>query len=357
MSSHLHAVILAGGSGVRFWPLSRRARPKQFLRLFGDRSLIQSTVDRVEELIPAERTWVVCGEPHAAAVREELPAIPGDQILVEPAARNTAAAIALACHHVSARDPEAILAVLPADHHVEDEETFRLGLEYATGAASAGYIVTLGIQPTRPATGYGWVKRGETLASADSLPTYEVAAFEEKPDEARALALLSSGNYLWNAGIFVFQAGTLLSELDKHLPGVAAPLRSLAGRLDDREALAAAWGEVESISIDKGVMERTRRAACVPVDCGWSDVGSLPAALSLSSGDEAHNHLLGDAFAPESKHCLIHAQGGRPVVVLGGEYLVVVDTPDAVLVAPRDRVEEIRDVVEILEAAGREELL
>jgi mannose-1-phosphate guanylyltransferase/mannose-6-phosphate isomerase len=329
MTARLHGVILAGGSGIRFWPLSRRARPKQFLRVSGPRTLLQASAERLRPLIDPERTWVVCGAAHAGAVAADLPDLP----------------------------PEAILAILPADHHVEDEAAFRDALALAAKGARAGHIVTLGITPTRPETGYGWIERGAPLGLDDDEALCAVAAFVEKPERARAEALLAGGRHLWNAGVFVFAAGTMLEELEAHLPGVAGPLRVLERDPADRAALEAAWAEVERISIDHGVMERTRRAACVPVRCGWSDVGSLASLRALGERDEADNRLEGDALAVASRACLVHAAGGRPVVVVGVEGLCVVDTGDAVLVVPEDRAQWVREAVAALEAAGREEVL
>ena len=258
----LHAVILAGGSGTRFWPLSRAKRPKQFLPLVTGRTLLAETFARVLPLCPAERTWVVCGKDHVDGVRGTLPDLPPAHLVVEPVARNTAPAIGLACVHALREDPQATLMVLPSDHHVSRPEAFRDALALASRACQNGDLLTLGIRPTRPETGYGYLKRGPEKAGG----VFAVEAFVEKPDAATARRYLQDPAYSWNAGIFVFRADAMMDALGRHLPKVHEGLT----RGGDFSAL-------QSISIDYGVMEpesqTTHRIALVPGDFGWSDVG------------------------------------------------------------------------------------
>jgi mannose-1-phosphate guanylyltransferase len=353
----MYAAILAGGSGTRFWPLSRKARPKQMLRLLGGAPMLRETMLRLAPAVAPERCLVVCGARHAREVAKILPELPPGRVLAEPTPKNTAAAVALAAIRIGHHDPRALVAILPADHHVGNPAGFRAALSAASKPAKEGYLVTLGITPSRPETGYGYIAAGDALAMADGHEVRAVSAFVEKPDRARAEAYVADGSHLWNAGIFVFRADVMRGELARHLPGVSDPLEAAAARLDDPAALAEAWSKVDAISIDHGVMERTNRAAVLPVDFGWSDVGSFASLPEVLEADESGNVLVGDAKALDAAGNVVHAASGRPVVVLGARDLVVVDAGDAVLVCPKDRCQDIRRVVEALEAEGRDDLL
>jgi mannose-1-phosphate guanylyltransferase len=338
----LHAVILAGGSGTRFWPLSRARKPKQFLALATDRPLIVDTLLRVQPLCSPERTWVVCGKDHLSGVREALPDLEENQLIVEPVARNTAPAIGLACVHVLRQDREAILMVLPSDHHVGRPEAFRAALSAAARASQSGDLLTLGIRPTRPETGYGYLRRGAEKAPG----VFAVEAFVEKPDGATAQRYVQDPAYSWNAGIFVFRADAMLDALRRHLPKVHEALT----RGGDFAAL-------QSISIDYGVMEpesqTTRRIALVPGDFGWSDVGSFAALPEVRTLDARGNAVSGDALAIDCDECVVLSEGKRLVAAVGLRGLCVVDAGDALLVVPRDRAQDVRAVVEALKARGR----
>lgn len=353
MPIELHAAILAGGAGTRFWPLSRRARPKQLLALDGGNTLLGTTVSRLDPLVPQTRITVVCGALHEDETRSLVPEV---TTVVEPSAKNTAPAAALATLRLLRQDPEAILAVLPADHHISDPEAFRESLAAAAIAAEQGHIVTLGVRPTFAATGYGYIRPGESLPSAAGHPVHRVAEFVEKPDADRAQAYFERGVSLWNAGMFVFRVDVMWDELQHKLPSVEGPLSEVRD-LDDPEALAAAWARVQAISLDYGVMERTDKAAVIPVDFGWSDLGSFDSLDTLVPVDAAQNAIVGDGLCLDAKHSVVYAAAGRTVVVIGIDDLVVVDAGDAVLVCPRDQVERVRDAVAALEAAGRTELL
>jgi mannose-1-phosphate guanylyltransferase len=344
-----HAVLLAGGSGTRFWPLSRARRPKQFLMLATDRTLIADTFARIEELASADRTWVVCGRDHAALVRESLPGLSATHLIIEPAARNTAPAIGLAAVEISRSDPAATLLVLPSDHHIAQPAAFRDALRTAIRVAQGGDLVTLGIPPTRPETGYGYLRRGEPRSTG----VYAVEAFVEKPDAPTAQKYLSDPAYSWNAGIFVFRADALLEAIREHLPAVHEALARIAA---DPAALAEAFPRVPSISIDYGVMEKARRIALVdPGPIGWSDVGSFAALSEVRPLDARGNALSGDALAIDSDGCVILSDGGRLVAAVGLHDVCVVDAGDAVLVVPKDRSQDVRKVVDELRARGRRE--
>jgi mannose-1-phosphate guanylyltransferase len=365
MSNDVHVVVMAGGSGTRFWPASRGHRPKQFLSIAGEGSLLRQTVLRVAPMVPWSRVWVVTGAAHAAHVREEVPELLAENVLVEPAARNTAPCIGWATRTIRARHGEARLVVLPADHFVPDADHFRRDLGLALEAARGGHVVLLGLVPTRPETGYGYIERGAPIHDAGKTPgdaeaggglgqVHAVARFVEKPDHARALAYLAGGRHLWNAGIFVFDAAAMDDAIRRHLPALAEGL----DRLDAAPgALAELYPTLPSISIDYGVMEREPGIRVIPVQFPWSDVGSWDAAYEEATKDADGNALLGDAIAHAAKGTLVDARSGRVVAIVGVEDLVVVDTPDAVLVARRGQTQDVKHVVTALERAGRRGLL
>lgn len=347
----LHAVLLAGGSGTRFWPLSRAQKPKQFLRLVTGNTLLAETYARVRALAPPARTWVVCGRAHVDGVREALPDLPGAHLVVEPAARNTAPAIGLAAVHALRADRDAVLFVLPSDHHIAHPERFREALEKAARIAQQGDLVTLGIRPTRPETGYGYLRRG-----AEREPgVFAVEAFVEKPDASTAERYLADGRHSWNAGIFVLRADALIEALRRHLPDVHEGLQQIA---DDVARADDVFPRLPSISIDYGVMEpeskATRRIAMVAAeDLGWSDVGSFATLPEVRELDGQGNAVSGDALTIDCADCVVLADAGRLVAVVGMKGACVIDAGDALLVVPRERAQDVRAVVEALKARGR----
>ncbi len=359
----LFPVVMAGGSGTRFWPLSRKARPKQFLALAGNEPLLVATVRRVAKLAPPSRTFVVCGPVHAPAVRKLLPRLPRENVVVEPCARNTAPCVGLAALHVAARGQTAVMAVLPADHHIGDPEGFREALTAAAEAAEGGAIVTIGVKPTRPEIGYGYLQVGARLRGSTrkgALAPREVARFVEKPDRPTAERYLAQGDHLWNSGIFVFRADVILGEIRRLMPELSEKLDAIGaavGTAREARALRKVFPECESISIDFGVMEKSERIAVVPGDFGWSDVGSFAALPEVREADAQGNVALGDAFVVDGSGNVIVAQSGRAVAVVGLDGVVVVDAGDAVLVCPRDRAQDVRKAVEELKRRGREDLL
>ena len=344
-------VILSGGSGTRLWPLSRELYPKQLLKLVGNHTMLQDTVLRLGGL-KAGAPVVVCNDSHRFLVAEQLRllGIKPRAIVLEPVGRNTAPAIALAAF---AADPDALLLVLPADHVIRDVAAFQAAIALAVPAAEAGRLVTFGIVPGAPETGYGYIRRGAPQGSA-----YAIAQFVEKPDLARAQQFVDSGEYYWNSGMFLFKASRYLEELTAHAPDIAEAARAagLAAEpdLDFVRINKAAFELCRSESIDYAVMEKTADAVVVPLDAGWSDVGSWDALHQASSADADGNVFMGDIVAEDSTGCYLHAES-RLVTAVGLRDHVVVETKDAIMVAPRDRVQDVKKLVARLKAEGRYE--
>lgn len=360
MIPHLITVILAGGSGTRFWPASRRLRPKQLLALGPTgQSLIAATVRRIEPLCPAERTLIATGAHLLDATKKALPWLPPESFMGEPVARNTAPCIAWTTWEALRRDREAVVMVLPSDHHVGDEPAFRAALTRAVEAARSGTIVTIGVTPTRPETGYGYIEGGEERAPG----VQRVVRFVEKPDRARAEEYLRAGRYVWNSGMFFFRADTMERAVREHLPAIASELDALA-RAPESERLArtaAAFDGFPSISIDYAVMEKARDMAVVPASFGWSDLGSWQSAWELGEKDADGNVVPAEAVLADAKGNLVCDLSSRPrgklVALVGVEDLCVIETDDAVLVIARDRAQDVRRVVEALSARERGDLL
>lgn len=348
-----HAVVMAGGSGTRFWPLSRMARPKQLLALGpSEHSLLRCTVDRVAPLIAPERVIVVTNARIADAVAADLPEVPRANVLAEPEGRNTAPCIGWAAVRALSVDADAVLVVLPSDHHIHDEDRFRAVLERAVRAAEGGALVTCGIEPTRPDTGYGYLELGDTLDDGSR----RCVRFVEKPDRARAETFVASGRYLWNSGLFVFRADAILAAIRTHLPALSAELDAVAAALaegSDAAVIAARYGAMPSISIDHGVMEKADDVVVVPGSFGWSDLGSYETAWELAPKDANGNATRGDATVlVDARSNFVRVPEGKVVALVGVSDLVVVDTGDALLVMPRDRSQDVRAIVDALAARG-----
>lgn len=347
------AIVMAGGSGTRFWPLSRGDRPKQLLPLAGgDESLLQATVRRVSQVIGPEDVLVVTSERLAAATRAQLE-LPEANILAEPVGRNTAPCIGWATTRVARADPNAVCVVLPADHHIGDEEAYAGALGVAIEAAGEGSIVTIGIRPTRPETGYGYIEMGDAVADG----VYKARRFVEKPNRQRAEQFLASGSFLWNSGMFFFRAGTMLDAIREHLPGLGATLdRYLAVDLSaEADLVSETYGSLPSVSIDHGVMEKVRDVMVVPTDCGWSDLGSFASAWELGERDDADNVASG-AILIDTHGCFISAPKEKLVALIGVRDLIVVDTEHALLIVPRERAQEVKAIVETLRERGDDRL-
>jgi len=357
-------VIMAGGSGTRFWPLSRRDRPKQFLPLAGDAPLLRATVDRLPPLARIDRTFVVCGPGHVALVRRMLPRLPRANLVVEPCARNTAPCVGLAALHVAAREPRGVVAVLPADHHIARPAAFRDSIAAAAAVAETGAIATIGVRPHRPETGYGYLKVGPRLAptgrARGPLAPHKVERFVEKPDVVTAARYLADGNYLWNSGIFVFRADVILDEIRRAMPVLGEQLQVIERALGTpayQRTLKRVFPDCPSISIDYGVMEKSHRIAVVPADFGWSDVGSFGALSEVRPLDEQGNVASGEVLVVDGSGNVVLGHARRPVAVVGLDDVVVVDAGDAILVVKKDRSQDVRQAVDELRKRGREDVL
>ncbi len=351
--SALHAVIMAGGRGTRFWPASREALPKQFLAVCGDESLLRRTALRLYPLIGEENVWVVTNAAHVDVVAEHLPEIGRERIVGEPVGRNTAPCAGLAAALVAREDPEAVLLVAPADHWITDEEGFRRTAATAMRAAVefAG-LVTFGIVPTSPQTGYGYIE----AKAGEEGPVRRVARFTEKPDLPTAEKFLAGGRHLWNSGIFAWRADVFLEELEASRPELAAACRRIAAARDREAALAEIYPGCEGISVDYAVLERSRRVYVVPSEFAWSDVGSWTALAEVLAADEHGNTVEGDALTLDTHGCLVRSPQ-RLAALVGLENLLIVDTPDALLVCAKDRAQDVKALVEALERRGRRDLL
>lgn len=354
---HRYAVIMAGGSGTRFWPASRSCRPKQFLPLGPnpDEPLLLGTFRRLREVVPSSRIYIATGAHLAEATRSLLPELPNENILAEPMPRNTAPCIGWANAVIQRRDPEAVIAVLSADHVALDEPAFRSAIEHAMRVAESGTITTIGIRPTRPETGYGYIELGPETARG----SHRVVRFVEKPDHARAAIMVESGNYLWNAGFFFFRAKQMSEAIARHLPDLAKGIDELdaaAKQGREHDALNALFPSFPSVSIDVGVMEKEAELEVVPADFGWSDVGTWQTAWELAEKDDSGNVLPDHAVVVDSRDNIVANWSGdrrKVFALLGVEGLTVVETDDALLVMPRERSQDLRKIVEALKTAGR----
>lgn len=361
-----HAVILAGGRGTRFWPRSRTRTPKQLLNIVGNSTMIEQTVERIAPLFPASRVWVVTAAEQAAAVRRQLPKLPRSHLLVEPEGRNTAAAIALAAVHLRRERGDALMAVLPADHVIGQEARYRKLVRGALRLAdAAGSLVVLGIEPTRPETGYGYIERGAAVATRGGVRAFHVRRFTEKPQAALARRYVASGRYSWNAGMFFWRASTFLDQLGRFLPETARGLSALEpaiGTARYAARLRRAYRRLEKISVDYAVLEPASRARSgasvfvVPASVGWSDIGSWAAVYELQAGRRGGTISAGPVVSMEAEGNYFWAPG-KTVAAIGVRDLVVVETPDALLICPRERAQDVGRVVKELEKRKRRELL
>jgi mannose-1-phosphate guanylyltransferase len=368
-----HAVILAGGRGTRFWPRSRMRTPKQLLNIVGRATMLQQTLERLLPAIPYPRLWTVTNAEQVRAVRKIAPRLAAAHVLAEPVGRNTAAAIALAAFHLVRQDPQALMAVLPADHFIADAEGFRRILRAALEVAARGeHLVVLGIPPTRPETGYGYIERAADVAPpfrAAPSPVFRVKRFTEKPDESVARQFLASGNYYWNAGMFFWRASTFLDALRRFLPATHQALARVAETIGTRRytaALARAYPKLENISVDYAILERATQQPdggnvyVLPAGVGWSDIGSWAAVYELAAAaapaDAARNISSAQLCAIDSTGNYVWSQK-KLVALLGVNELVVVETPDALLVCPRNRAQDVGKIVKWLEVQKRKDLI
>lgn len=351
--SDLYALVIAGGVGARFWPRSRRDRPKQCLQIDAGGSLIRRTVDRLAPLIPPERVFVVTAASMAQALSEQLPEIPSERILVEPAGRNTAAAVGWGSAAIAAQvGGNPTIAVLPADHIIQNHSELRALLADAALAAQSGALLTLGIDPTRAETGFGYLELGPETGRHGHHVFRRVARFVEKPDAPTAQAYLDGGRHLWNAGMFVFQASSLAGAFQEHLPEMWPKIQAL---VDQPERLGSIYPTLEKISFDVGIMEKAQQVLTTRAAMGWSDLGSWE-AVAEHLPELPGGRGLGQVLAIDSQDNVVHAPG-KVVALLGVRDLVVVDTGDALLICPRDQAQRVREVHQLLQDAGLDHLL
>jgi mannose-1-phosphate guanylyltransferase len=352
----LKAVILAGGSGTRFWPLSRRRRPKQFLPIAGESAMIRATLDRILPLVAARDVYTVAGSGHAPAIRRLLPELPPANILVEPAARNTAPSLLLATAAVHLGNPEAVVAVLASDHLIRDRRTFLRQLRAAAlTAAQRDCLVTFGIPPTFPSTGYGYIRCQKGAGFASAGETFHIAAaFKEKPAVEQARAFLASGDYLWNSGMFLWRASVFAERLEACAPDFFRPWVRILDALRAKSAarLKAAFREIPALSIDYALMEKARGTVVLRGDFGWSDVGAWSSLYDVWRRDRDGNAVQGEALTLDT-HGTLLCNPGRFTALIGVRDLIVVDTPDALLVCAKDQDQRVKEVLDYLAKSGR----
>lgn len=347
----MKALIMAGGQGTRFWPQSVEERPKQFLKLAGPSTLLRETAERLQPMMDWSDVFVVACSRYIPEIRRELPELEDEQIVVEPVPRNTAPCIGLASRHIRRFYPDEVVAVLPADHVIQNVREFHRSLYVAEQAAKDDWLVTFGVPPSYPATGFGYVKRGELLSSEHDLPLYRVDHFEEKPPLNKAREFLAGGEHYWNSGMFVWSIDGIVEEMKKWMPELSGGLERLVACSDPSRSEEIFAG-FPKISIDYGVMERTSRAAMVVADFGWNDVGSWRALREVRPSDEAGNVIDNLYEALDSRNCIASIQPDKLLALIGVEGLVVVDTPDALLICAEDRAEEVREIVRRLKERG-----
>ncbi len=356
----LHAVIMAGGSGTRFWPASRKDRPKQFLQLAADRPLLRLTYERLVPMVPPERIWVVTASSTVELTREILPELGPDNILGEPVGRDTAACVGFAAEVLRSHDPDVVCLVLSADHVIGDEDQFRQAMGAGIHQVEEnGGLLTFGLRPTGPETGFGYLQVGDRCRTIDGYHVHSLSRFVEKPDAVTAQGYLDQGNFLWNSGMFAWKAEDLLSEIERQLPLLAEGLRRIGaaqGTGNEATVLAEVYPHLPRISIDFGIMEGAAVCWTVPVSFPWSDVGSWPALREVLPPDNAGNVRQGRTIVVDAGRNVIVSEG--PVVsLIGVEDLVVVATPDAVLVVPADQAQKVKTVVKELENRGWNDVL
>ena len=347
----MYAVIMAGGKGTRFWPISREDCPKQLLNIIGEKALLQQTVERLSPLIDPSRILVVTEHSLLASIRDLLPQIPLANFIVEPQGKDTAPCVALAALYIQKRKKESIMAVLPADHWIEAPTDF---LEFLAAARDfveqRNGLVTLGIQPTRPETGYGYIQIGSEIGVFREKRVFQVERFVEKPDIKQAQKFYVSQEYLWNSGMFLWSAETILGQIEIHLPNVFEGMKRIAtalGTSQEERVNEQVFADMEAISIDKGVLEKASEVVVLPADFGWNDVGSWQTLSDLLPADEAGNTVHGKVILIDTRNCLVH-NPRKLVATIGLKDLIIVETEDAILVCPKERDQEVRDIVEAL---------
>ena len=362
MIENFYAVIMAGGGGTRLWPLSRQSRPKQMLKLGQERTLFQVAVDRLEGLLPPERILVVTVEDQAPGLQEQYPEIPAENFLLETMPRGTASVVGYAAVVLNKKDPDSVMAVLTADHIIGNLKLFQQVLRAADQVAGENYLVTLGITPTFPATGYGYTRQGDSLGKYLGLEANQVQEFTEKPELPEAKRMVESGEYAWNSGMFIWRTDVILQEIARQMPDLYSQLSLIKeawGTEEQEQTVRRIWPEIKPQTIDFGIMENAEKVAVIPAaNLEWNDVGSWQAIFDLLPEDARGNITHGiEHIALESKDTLVYGEkSSRVVVTIGAEDLIIVDTGDILLVCKRDRAQDVRQVVKKLKDEDRTDL-
>ncbi|MCS7179490.1 MAG: sugar phosphate nucleotidyltransferase [Anaerolineae bacterium] len=357
--SSCYALIMAGGGGTRLWPLSRHARPKQALTLVGDRTMFEHAVDRIAPLFQPEEIFVVTGEEHLESLLLQAPELPRQNFLLEPVGQGTAPAIGLGAVHLRRRDPQAVMVVLTADHFIRDVETFRRALTAAAQVAEKGHLVTLGITPSFPSTGFGYIQQGEQLYEVDGFAVFRALRFTEKPSAETAFRMVESGLYTWNSGMFIWRVDRIMDEFARQMPDlydVLMQIDAVLGTPAYEPTLARLWPELSPQSIDYGVMEGARDVVVIPVDIGWSDVGNWSSMREILPADADGNVVVGEHVGLETRNMIIFG-GRRLIATIGLEDMIIVDTDDALLICPVEREQDVREMVQRLREMGRNGVL
>lgn len=359
---HTYAVIMAGGGGTRLWPVSRKNKPKQLLPLLGEETLFQSTVTRLEGLFPPERILVVTVAEQSQEMREQAPAIPAENYLIEPAPRGTASVIGLAAAILQQRDPQAVMAILPSDHHIRNRDLFHYLMRAAADVAATDYLVTLGIAPTNASTAYGYIQQGERLDGKSTYPVYTVKSFKEKPDEKTAQKMIRTGDHSWNSGMFVWKTERILAEFARQMPELAGVLNQImaAPGAQRESVIASLWPGLKVETIDYGIMENAERVAVLPASgLGWSDVGSWDSLFEVLLPDMNGNISINSQhLALETHNTLVYGEGSeRLIVTIGMDDIVIVDAGDVLLVCKSDQSQQVRELVAHLKKHRQERYL
>jgi mannose-1-phosphate guanylyltransferase len=361
---HTYAVIMAGGGGTRLWPLSRKDKPKQLLPLIDQETLFQSTVQRLENLFPPERILVVTMEDQAREMHQQVPSLPKENYIIEPAPRGTASVAGLAATILQKRDPEATVAILPSDHFIRNRDLFHYLLRAAFEVAENGYLVTLGITPTHPSTAYGYIQQGQPLSGGYKYPAYEVKSFVEKPDEEISQKLLRSGAHSWNSGMFIWRTNVILEEIKRQIPALSAALADIDSAWDtakQAQTLKDRWNDLKVETIDYAIMEKAERAAVLPAGgLGWSDVGSWESLFEVLLPDMNGNIATNNSYhlAHQTNDTLVYGSNTeRLIVTIGVDDTIIVDTDDILLVCKSDQSQSVRDIVEHLKKHRQEKYL
>lgn len=363
MIDHFYAVIMAGGGGTRLWPLSRKVKPKQLLKIGTDRSLFQLAVDRLDGLFTPDRIYIVTVAEQAALLQAQCPQIPKENFLIEPMPRGTASVVGLAAVALQQRDPQAVTAILTADHFIENIQDFQKLLRTGCQVADEKYLVTLGIKPTFPATGYGYIQRGNLLGAIDGQNYYQVLRFKEKPEEKQAAEMVAHGDHDWNSGMFIWRVDRILEEIKQWMPELTSILTTIQqswNGKDRAEVIERVWPLIHPQTIDYGIMEHAQKVASIPaIHLGWNDVGSWDSLFDVLSADENGNIILAKNYQGiETNGSLVVSESDKKLItIIGAKNLIVIETEDAVLICDRNKTQKVKDLVNLLKESDHNDYL